>query len=124
MRSAVDRPLSVPLQLPIPSNLEISISYGANERTSREGDPLLHTHLAIANRIQGPDGRWTALDGRDLACAVAGQSAMSPAMALGRGDDCGTRTRSGVDGRRNDSVQATADSTRVTYRRGPVRSAE
>jgi TrwC relaxase/AAA domain len=26
----------------------------------------LHTHLVIANRIQGPDGRWTALDGRDL----------------------------------------------------------
>ena len=26
----------------------------------------MHTHLVIANRIQGPDGRWTALDGRDL----------------------------------------------------------
>jgi hypothetical protein len=26
----------------------------------------LHTHLVIANRVQGPDGRWTALDGRDL----------------------------------------------------------
>ena len=37
-----------------------------DHRTSREGDPLLHTHLVIANRIQGPDGRWTALDGRDL----------------------------------------------------------
>ena len=23
-------------------------------------------HLVIANRVQGPDGRWTALDGRDL----------------------------------------------------------
>ena len=32
----------------------------------REGDPLLHTHLVIANRVQGPDGHWTALDGRDL----------------------------------------------------------
>ena len=31
-----------------------------------KGDPLLHTHLVIANRVQGPDGRWTALDGRDL----------------------------------------------------------
>jgi TrwC relaxase len=28
--------------------------------------PLLHTHLVVANRVQGPDGRWTALDGRDL----------------------------------------------------------
>jgi hypothetical protein len=25
-----------------------------------------HTHLVVANRVQGPDGRWTALDGRDL----------------------------------------------------------
>jgi TrwC relaxase len=24
------------------------------------------THLVVANRVQGPDGRWTALDGRDL----------------------------------------------------------
>src|SRR4029453_14196282 len=30
------------------------------------GDPLLHTHLVVANRTQGPDGRWTAVDGRDL----------------------------------------------------------
>jgi conjugative relaxase-like TrwC/TraI family protein len=39
---------------------------GFDHRTSREGDPLPHTHLIIANRIQGPDGRWTSLDGRDL----------------------------------------------------------
>jgi conjugative relaxase-like TrwC/TraI family protein len=35
-------------------------------RTSRAGDPLLHTHVVIANVTQGPDGRWTALDGRLL----------------------------------------------------------
>jgi conjugative relaxase-like TrwC/TraI family protein len=42
------------------------LGVGFDHRTSREGDPLLHTHLVIANRVQGPDGRWTALDGRDL----------------------------------------------------------
>ena len=42
------------------------LAVGFDHRTSRKGDPLLHTHLVIANRIQGPDGRWTALDGRDL----------------------------------------------------------
>jgi conjugative relaxase-like TrwC/TraI family protein len=42
------------------------LAVGLDHRTSREGDPLLHTHLVIANRVQGPDGRWTALDGRDL----------------------------------------------------------
>jgi conjugative relaxase-like TrwC/TraI family protein len=42
------------------------LAVGFDHRTSREGDPLLHTHLVIANRVQGLDGRWTALDGRDL----------------------------------------------------------
>jgi conjugative relaxase-like TrwC/TraI family protein len=42
------------------------LAVGFDHRTSREGDPLLHTHLIIANRVQGLDGRWTALDGRDL----------------------------------------------------------
>src|SRR5436190_7876081 len=35
-------------------------------RTSRAGDPLLHTHVVVANRTQGPDGRWTALDARPI----------------------------------------------------------
>jgi len=35
-------------------------------RTSRAGDPQLHTHVLIANMTRGPDGRWTALDGRRL----------------------------------------------------------
>jgi conjugative relaxase-like TrwC/TraI family protein len=35
-------------------------------RTSRAGDPQLHTHVLVANMVRGPDGRWTALDGRAL----------------------------------------------------------
>src|SRR4030095_9415321 len=42
------------------------LAVGFDHRTSREGDPLVHTHLVVANRVQGPDGRWTAVDGRDL----------------------------------------------------------
>src|SRR5215213_746882 len=42
------------------------LAVGFDHRTSGEGDPLVHTHLVIANRVQGPDGRWTAVDGRDL----------------------------------------------------------
>ena len=30
-------------------------------RTSRCGDPLLHTHVVVANLLQGHDGRWGAL---------------------------------------------------------------
>jgi conjugative relaxase-like TrwC/TraI family protein len=33
-------------------------------RTSRAGDPQLHTHVLIANLVKGEDGRWTAMDGR------------------------------------------------------------
>lgn len=31
---------------------------------SRDGDPNLHTHVAIANKICGTDGVWRSLDGR------------------------------------------------------------
>lgn len=42
------------------------LAVGFDHRQSRAGDPLLHTHLIVANRIQGPDGRWTAIDGQTL----------------------------------------------------------
>lgn len=30
-------------------------------RTSRAGDPLLHWHTLVANLVEGPDGRWSAV---------------------------------------------------------------
>ncbi|SNR58475.1 MobF family relaxase [Actinoplanes regularis] len=33
---------------------------------SRDGDPNLHTHVAIPNKIQGVDGVWRSVDGRAL----------------------------------------------------------
>jgi conjugative relaxase-like TrwC/TraI family protein len=35
-------------------------------RSSRAGDPQLHTHVLVANMTRGSDGRWSALDGRQL----------------------------------------------------------
>lgn len=35
-------------------------------RTSRAGDPHLHTHVLVANLVFGHDGRWSALDARLL----------------------------------------------------------
>lgn len=35
-------------------------------RTSRAPDPHLHSHVLVANLARGPDGRWSALDGRCL----------------------------------------------------------
>ncbi|WP_143426824.1 MobF family relaxase [Georgenia soli] len=33
---------------------------------SRTGDPNLHTHVAVSNKVQGSDGKWRALDARVL----------------------------------------------------------
>lgn len=35
-------------------------------RTSRAGDPQLHTHVVVPNLVKGPDGTWSAPDGRHL----------------------------------------------------------
>ena len=35
-------------------------------RSSRAGDPQLHTHVLVANVTRGADGRYSALDGRQL----------------------------------------------------------
>ncbi len=42
------------------------LAVGFTHRTSRAGDPLLHTHLVIVNRTLGPNGQWRTLDSRDL----------------------------------------------------------
>jgi conjugative relaxase-like TrwC/TraI family protein len=43
-------------------------------RDSRTGDPDLHTHVAISNKVQTTDGRWRALDGRVLHKAAVAAS--------------------------------------------------
>jgi conjugative relaxase-like TrwC/TraI family protein len=35
-------------------------------RTSRAGDPQLHTHVVVPNLVRGADGRWSAPDARHL----------------------------------------------------------
>lgn len=37
-----------------------------DHRDSRAGDPDLHTHVVIANRVRTLDGRWRTLDGTDI----------------------------------------------------------
>jgi conjugative relaxase-like TrwC/TraI family protein len=43
-------------------------------RDARSGDPDLHTHVAVANKVQTLDGRWFALDGRVLFKATVAAS--------------------------------------------------
>ncbi|HUY05722.1 MAG TPA: MobF family relaxase, partial [Acidimicrobiales bacterium] len=35
-------------------------------RTSRAADPQLHTHLLVANKVRASDGKWLAIDAREL----------------------------------------------------------
>ncbi|MFL5927820.1 MAG: MobF family relaxase, partial [Gaiellaceae bacterium] len=48
----------------VPGNGFVAAAF--RHRTSRAGDPQLHTHVLVANMTRGPDGRWTALDARRL----------------------------------------------------------
>ena len=42
------------------------VASGFRHRTSRTGDPQVHTHVVVANQTSLGDGRWRTLDGRWL----------------------------------------------------------
>ena len=42
------------------------IAAAFTHRDSRAGDPDLHTHVAVSNKVCTADGRWLSLDGRAL----------------------------------------------------------
>jgi conjugative relaxase-like TrwC/TraI family protein len=46
------------------------IAAGFDHWDSRAGDPNLHTHLLVANKVQGPGGAWLSVDSRALHRAV------------------------------------------------------
>jgi conjugative relaxase-like TrwC/TraI family protein len=65
---------------------------------SRANDPNLHTHVVIANRVQGPDGKWRTLDSRAALKAVVAMSERYDALladhiAAGLGVDWEYRER-------------------------------
>ncbi|KRD42777.1 conjugal transfer protein [Cellulomonas sp. Root930] len=47
---------------------------------SRAGDPNLHTHVVIANKVQGPDGAWRSVDGRTMHAAAVTVSELYDAL--------------------------------------------
>ena len=49
---------------PIATHGYVAASF--TEFTSREDDPQLHTHVVVANRVEGVDGIWRAIDGQLL----------------------------------------------------------
>jgi conjugative relaxase-like TrwC/TraI family protein len=50
------------------------IAVAFTHRDSRAGDPDLHTHVAVSNKVQTLDRRWLALDGRPLHRAAVAAS--------------------------------------------------
>ncbi|MEV0047991.1 MobF family relaxase [Nocardia rhamnosiphila] len=37
-----------------------------DHRSSRAGDPLLHTHMVVSNLVKRPDGKWGCIDGKAM----------------------------------------------------------
>ena len=69
-------------------------------RDSRAGDPDLHTHVAVANKVQTLDGRWLSIDGRVLFKAnVAASETYNTALEQHLRDMLGVRfaERPGTD---------------------------
>jgi conjugative relaxase-like TrwC/TraI family protein len=61
-------------------------------RDSRAGDPDLHTHVAVANKVQTLDGRWLSMDGRVLFKAtVAASETYNTALEHHLRDQLGVR---------------------------------
>jgi hypothetical protein len=64
------------------------------------GDPDLHTHVAVANKVQALDGRWLSIDGRVLFKAnVAASETYNTALEHQLRDNLGVRfaERPGTD---------------------------
>jgi conjugative relaxase-like TrwC/TraI family protein len=55
-------------------NVRGLVAAAFTHRDSRAGDPDLHTHVAVANKVQTPDGRWLSIDGRVLFKATVAAS--------------------------------------------------
>ena len=90
------RPISVP------GNGFIGAAF--RHRTSRAGDPQLHTHVLVANMTRGPDGRWTALDGPPPLPPRQHRRLPLPGQASGRS----SRAGSASNGRRSGAASPTS----------------
>jgi conjugative relaxase-like TrwC/TraI family protein len=81
-------------------NVRGLVAAAFTHRDSRAGDPDLHTHVAVANKVQTLDGRWLSIDGRVLFKAnVAASEAYNTALEQHLRDTLGVRfaERPGTD---------------------------
>ena len=81
-------------------NVRGLVATAFTHRDSRAGDPDLHTHVAVANKVQTLDGRWLSIDGRVLFKAnVAASETYNTALEQHLRDKLGVRfaERPGTD---------------------------
>jgi conjugative relaxase-like TrwC/TraI family protein len=81
-------------------NVRGLVATAFTHRDSRAGDPDLHTHIAVANKVQTLDGRWLSIDGRVLFKAnVAASETYNTALEQHLRDSLGVRfaERPGTD---------------------------
>ena len=81
-------------------NVRGLVATAFTHRDSRAGDPDLHTHVAVANKVQTVDGRWLSIDGRVLFKAnVAASETYNTAMEQHLRETLGVRftERPGTD---------------------------
>jgi conjugative relaxase-like TrwC/TraI family protein len=81
-------------------NVRGLVAAAFTHRDSRAGDPDLHTHVAVANKVQTLDGRWLSIDGRVLFKAnVAASETYNTALEQHLCDSLGVRfaERPGTD---------------------------
>jgi conjugative relaxase-like TrwC/TraI family protein len=81
-------------------NVRGLVAVAFTHRDSRAGDPDLHTHVAVANKVQTLNGRWLSIDGRVLFKAkVAASETYNTALEQHLRDALGVRfaERPGTD---------------------------
>jgi hypothetical protein len=81
-------------------NVRGLVATAFTHRDSRAGDPDLHTHVAVANKVQTLDRRWLSIDGRVLFKAnVAASETYNTALEQHLRDTLGVRfaERPGTD---------------------------
>ena len=73
-------------------NVRGLVAAAFTHRDSRAGDPDLHTHVAVANKVQTLDGRWLSIDGRVLFKAkVTASETYNTALERHLADSLGVR---------------------------------
>ena len=98
-------------------NVQGLVATAFTHRDSRASDPDLHTHVAVANKVQTLDGRWLSIDGRVLFKAnVAASETYNTSLKQHLRETLGVRSPNGpaptqASGRSERSSGSTRDST-------------